>query len=84
MISIVGAIGVINSVLLGVTAGFAVATLIGDELWATTPVGLGVFVIAVPLHQRYQKAQRQRAHDLDDLFAGQALTSAGYGGGTDR
>lgn len=84
MISIVGAIGVINSVLLGVTAGFAVATLIGDEMWATTPVGLAVFAIAVPLHQRYQKAQRQRAHDLHDPFAGQALTSAGYCGGTDR
>jgi hypothetical protein len=53
-------------------------------MWATTPVGLAVFAIAVPLHQRYQKAQRQRAHDLHDPFAGQALTSAGYGGGTDR
>jgi hypothetical protein len=40
MVSIVGAIGVINSVPFGVTAGFAVAALIGDELWATSPVGL--------------------------------------------
>jgi hypothetical protein len=68
MLSIVGAIGVINSVLLGVTAGFAVAALTGDELWAATPVGLLAFAVSVPLHERYQRVQRERSHRLDELF----------------
>ena len=46
MLSIVGALGVINSVLVGVTAGLAVAALTDGELWAATPVGLAVFAVA--------------------------------------
>jgi hypothetical protein len=68
MVSIVGAIGVLNSVLLGVTAGFAVAAVTGDELWAATPVGLVVFAVSVSLHQRYQKWRRLRAHEQNDMF----------------
>lgn len=69
MLSIVGALGVINSVLIGVTAGLAVAALTGGELWAATPVGLAAFAAAVPLHQRYQQAQRHQAHTaLVDMF----------------
>jgi positive regulator of sigma E activity len=68
MVSIVGAIGVLDSVLLGVTVGFAVAALTGDELWAATPVGLVVFAVSVSLHQRYQKRRRERAHELSDMF----------------
>ena len=69
MLSIVGALGVINSVLFGVTAGLAVAALTDGELWAATPVGLAVFAVAVPLHQRYQLAQRHRGHEaMADLF----------------
>jgi hypothetical protein len=68
MLSIVGALGVINSVLFGVTAGFAIAALTGGELWAATPVGLAVFAVAVPLHERYQRAVRVRAHRPDELF----------------
>jgi hypothetical protein len=63
MLTIVGALGVINSVLLGVTAGLAVAALTGGELWAATPVGLVAFAVALPLHQRYQYAQRHKAHE---------------------
>ncbi len=63
MLSIVGALGVINSVLLGVTGGLAVAAMTGGELWAATPVGLVIFALAVPLHQRYQLAQRHRGHE---------------------
>jgi hypothetical protein len=68
MLTIVGVIGVINSVLLGVTSGFAVAALTGGELWAATPASLVVFAHLVPLHERYQKLQRQRSHRLDELF----------------
>jgi hypothetical protein len=70
MLSIVGALGVINSVLFGVTAGLVVGAVTDSELWAATPVGLVVFAIAVLLHQRHQQAQRLRAHDLADLFVG--------------
>jgi hypothetical protein len=68
MLSIVGVIGVINSVLLGVTTGFAVAAITGGELWAATPVGLVVFALLVPLHERYQRRQRQRSNRIDELF----------------
>ena len=69
MLSIVGAIGVINSVLFGVTAGLAVAAATDGELWAATPVGLIAFAFALPLHERYQQVQRRRAHDAT-LFVG--------------
>jgi ACR3 family arsenite efflux pump ArsB len=72
ILTIVGAIGVINSVLLGVTAGLAVAALTGGELWAATPVGLVAFVFSVMAHERYQKTQRQRSHMHADLFAAEA------------
>ena len=52
MLSIVGALGVIDSVLIGVTAALAVAALTGGELWVATPVGLAAFAAWVPLHQR--------------------------------
>jgi hypothetical protein len=72
ILTIVGAIGVINSVLLGVTAGLAVAALTGGELWAATPVGLVAFVFSVVAHERYQKIQRQRSHMHTDLFGTEA------------
>jgi hypothetical protein len=65
LLSIVGALAVINSVLLGVIAGFVVAALTDGELWAATPVGLVAFAVSVPLHQRYQSARRARAHQRD-------------------
>ena len=69
MLSLAGALGVVNSVLLGVTTGLATAALTGDELWAATPVGLLTFAAAVPLHQRFQQDRRRRAHEESDLFA---------------
>lgn len=69
MLSIVGALGVIDSVLFGVTAGLAVAALTDRSLWAATPVGLVVFTAAVPLHQRYQRSERHKAHEsLAEMF----------------
>jgi hypothetical protein len=67
LLSIVGALAVINSVLLGVIVGFLVAALTDGELWAATPVGLVAFAVSVPLHQRYQSTRRARAHS-QDLF----------------
>lgn len=72
MLSMVGALGVINSVLLGVTVGLAVGALTGGELWVATPVGLVAFAIAVPLHQSYQQARRLRAHRLDPVAGEQS------------
>jgi hypothetical protein len=68
MLSIVGALGVIDSVLLGVTTGLAAAALTSDELWVAVPVGLVTFAVAVPLLQRYQRTRRLHAHDIADLF----------------
>jgi hypothetical protein len=65
MVSIVGAIGVIDSVLFGVTAGLAAAALSDSDLWVATPVGLVSFAIALCLHQRHQQLRRAQAHAFD-------------------
>ena len=61
LLSVVGAIGVINSVLMGATAGLAIAALTDGELWAAVPTGVAVFLLAVPLHERHQSRERLRA-----------------------
>jgi hypothetical protein len=65
MVSIVGAIGVIDSVLFGVTAGLAAGALSDSNLWVATPVGLAVFAVALPLHQHYQQRRRTQAHAFE-------------------
>jgi hypothetical protein len=65
MVSIVGAIGVIDSVLFGVTAGLAAAALSDSDLWVATPVGLVTFAIALFLHQRHQQLRRAQAQAFD-------------------
>jgi hypothetical protein len=66
MVSIVGALGVIDSVLFGVTAGLAAAALSDSNLWVATPVGLAVFAIVLPLHQHHQQVRRSQANTLRD------------------
>jgi hypothetical protein len=61
LLSVVGAVGVITSVLLGATAGLAVAALAGGELGAGVVAGLVVFAVSVPLHERYQHFARVRS-----------------------
>lgn len=68
MLSIVGAIGVINSVLLGVTAGMAVAALTDGNLWVATSTGVVAFGVALTLHQRHQGKARLRARAVSDPF----------------
>jgi hypothetical protein len=58
LVSIVGAIAVINSVLVGVTVALAVAAATDGELWAAVPAGVAVFALALPLHERYQHTIR--------------------------
>jgi hypothetical protein len=65
MLSIVGTIGVINSVLFGVTTGLTVAALTGGDPRAATPAGLLTFVVAVLWHQRHQQTRRRHAHRLE-------------------
>src|SRR5262245_19227347 len=62
MVSMVGALGVIDSVLFGVTAGLVAGALSDSNLWVATPVGLAVFVVSLPLHQHYQQVRRAEAH----------------------
>lgn len=61
LLSIVGAIGVINSVLLGTTGAMAVAALTDGELWWAVPTGVVIFAVALPLHERHQHRVRVRA-----------------------
>lgn len=60
VLSVVGMIGVINSVLLGAVGGFAVAALTGGALWPSVTAALVVFAVAAPLHQRHQLRARSR------------------------
>ncbi len=60
LLSAVGMVGVINSVLLGTVAGFAVAAIAGDELWPVVLAGVVVFAVAAVVHQRYQLRARYR------------------------
>jgi hypothetical protein len=60
LLSAVGMVGVINSVLLGTVAGFAVAAMAGDELWPVVLAGVVVFAVAAVVHQRYQLRARYR------------------------
>jgi hypothetical protein len=60
LLSAVGMVGVINSVLLGTVAGFAVAATAGDELWPVVLAGVVVFAVAAVVHQRYQLRARYR------------------------
>jgi hypothetical protein len=65
MVSIVGALGVIDSVLFGVTAGLIAGALSDSNLWVATPVGLAVFAVSLPLHQHYQQVRRAEAHAIE-------------------
>lgn len=62
MLSVPGTVGLLTSVLLGVTVGFVAAALTGDNLWAATITGIAVFAVAAVLHHRYERAERPRAH----------------------
>jgi hypothetical protein len=61
LLSIVGSIAVINSVLVGATIGLAVAALSGDELWAAVPAGVVAFAAVLFLHERHQARERLSA-----------------------
>jgi hypothetical protein len=63
LLSVPGTIGVINSVLVGVTGGLAAAALSDDDLWVATVVGVVLFGLAVPLHQRHQRRARMASFD---------------------
>ena len=60
VLSAVGMIGVINSVLLGAVGGLAVAAIASGPLWPSILVAAVVFAIAMVLHQRYQLHARSR------------------------
>ncbi|HZO64966.1 MAG TPA: hypothetical protein VFB74_08190 [Kribbellaceae bacterium] len=60
MFSVVGMIGVINSVLLGAVGGFAVAAATDQALWRAVLGGLAVFAVAAVVHHRHQQRARQR------------------------
>jgi hypothetical protein len=62
VLSAVGMVGVINSVLLGTVGGF-VAAAAGGALWIAIMVAVVVFAIAVIAHQRYQLRARHRKPD---------------------
>jgi hypothetical protein len=62
VLSAVGMVGVINSVLLGTVAGFVAATA-SDALWIAILVAVVVFAIAAVAHQRYQLRARHRKPD---------------------
>lgn len=70
MLSVPGTVGLLTSVLLGVTVGFVAAVLTDDSLWAATIAGVAVFVAAAVLHHRYERAARPRAHAAyaEELF----------------
>ncbi|MFI7067138.1 hypothetical protein ACIBL3_39510 [Kribbella sp. NPDC050124] len=59
LLSAVGMIGVINSVLLGTVAGFGAAA-ITESLWPAILVAVVVFGVATIVHQRYQLRARHR------------------------
>ena len=61
MVSIPGAISVINGALIGVTVGLAAAAVSGDNLWVATIAGLVVFAVAIPAQLRYQHRVRVEA-----------------------
>jgi hypothetical protein len=58
LLSIPGSISVVNGVLLGATAGLAVAALTDDNLWLGTIAGLAVLIVTVAAHERYQHRAR--------------------------
>jgi hypothetical protein len=61
MVSVPGAISVINSALVGVTVGLAAGAVTGDNLWVATIAGVVVFAVAIPAHLRYQHRVRVAA-----------------------
>lgn len=63
LLSAVGMVGVINGVLIGAVAGFAVAAIVGDHLWPAVLAGIVVFAVAVVVQQRYQIRARYRKPD---------------------
>lgn len=60
LFSVVGMLGVLNSALLGVVAGFALVAITGAGLRPSAIGGLVVFVVAAVLHQRHQLRARAR------------------------
>jgi hypothetical protein len=67
MVSIPGAISVINAALFGVTVGLAAGAISGDNLWVATIAALVVFAVAIPAQVRYQ--HRVRVEATRDPFA---------------
>jgi len=66
LVSVPGAVGVINSALCGVTAGLAVGAITDSNLWAATVVGVMAFGLAMVIQLRYQ--QRVRVDATHDPF----------------
>jgi hypothetical protein len=64
LLSIPGAISVVNAVLLGATSGLAVAAMTDDNLSWATVAGLATLVVTVAAHQRYQRRARTGKPDL--------------------
>lgn len=62
LLSVPGTVGLLTSVLMGVTIGFVAAALSGDNLWVATIVGVAVFAVAAVILQRYEKLARPKAH----------------------
>jgi hypothetical protein len=62
-LSVPGTIAVINSVLVGVTAGMATAALSDNNLLVGTLVGVAAFAAAVPAHEHHQRRERARSFD---------------------
>jgi hypothetical protein len=64
-----GMVAVINSVIAAVLAGLLVHQFIGPSFLWGVGVGLGVFLVSVLAHERYQEVARQRATpDVKVLF----------------
>lgn len=63
LLSIPGTISVVNSVLIGATAGLAGAALTDDNLWLGTITGLVVMLATVAAHQRAQARHRTTKPD---------------------
>jgi hypothetical protein len=63
LVSVPGTISVVNGVLIGATAGLAVAALTDNNLWLGTITGLAVFAVTVTAHQRMQARARTAKPD---------------------
>ena len=76
LLSAPGAVGIINSALLGVTVGLAAGAASDSNLWVATIAGVIAFAVAVPAHERYQMTVRNRAMRASTAeFAGSSVAA---------